>query len=156
MVLSFRWRTSDAPGAPQMRETTLFSPNETVGMLRRRLAQECGSSAAAAAAAAGPELWLCNDDEEGTPTTRRVARAILKWTPTTCPSVLLEDYPSGQSQAVILFTFPPATTAAPAPAASTASVHVTCAFSACRTLLTGFICAPSSRTSRCWWSDSPT
>ena len=153
VVLGFRWRISGNENAPQMRDTTPFLPNETVGTLRRRLALECGSSAAAAAAAAGPELWLCNDDEEETPTTRQAAPAILKWTPTTCHALLFESYPSGRSKAVILFTFPPATTAAPAPAASTASVHLTCTFSACRTLLTGFICTPSSRTSRCWWSD---
>ena len=106
VVLGFRWRTSGDKDAPQMRDTTPFLPNESVGTLRRRLALECGSTAVNAAAV-GPELWLCNDDENETPTERVNAPAILDWMPTTCPPVLFERHASGGRKAVILFTFPP-------------------------------------------------
>ena len=106
VVLGFRWRTSGDKDAPQMRDSTLFLPNETVDDLRCRLALECGSSAANAANI-GPELWRCMDDENATPTERVNAPAILDWMPTTCPALLFENYPSGRSKAVILFTFPP-------------------------------------------------
>ena len=155
-MLGFRWRTSDAPGVPQLRGSTVFLPNETVDTLRRRLALECGSSAAVAAAAAGPELWLCNDDEEETPTTRQAAPEILDWVPTTSPTLLFERHASRRRKAVILFTFPPATTAAPAPAALAASVRDPRAFTSFQNVPHGALSVPpSSRTSRCWWGDSP-
>ena len=106
VVLGFRWRTSDDEDAPQMRDTTPFLLNETVGTLRRRLALECGGSIADAAKI-DPELWLCKDDEKETPTERVNAPAILDWMPTTCPPVLFERHASGGRKAVILFTFPP-------------------------------------------------
>ena len=142
VVLGFRWRTSDAPGAPQMRGTTQFLPNETVDDMRCRLAHARGSSAAATATAAGPELWLCNDDEEETPTTRQAAPEILDWVPTTSPTLLFERHASRRRKAVILFTFPPATTAAPAPAASAASVRVPCAFSSFQNFAHGLYLCP--------------
>ena len=109
VVLAFRWRTNALAPQPQWkRGTAQFAVNETVDDLRRRLALTCGSSADLATDM-DPELWLCDENE--TPMQRVDAPDLLEWTPETCPPALFERHQSGRRKAVLVFTFPPASSA---------------------------------------------
>ena len=110
VVLAFRWRTSALAPQTQWKRGTEEWASGTVDALRVRLAVARGSSADLAADV-DPELWLCDDD--GAPTKREPVRtsALLAWTPATCPRTLVHPHPNGEPQAILLFTFPPVSSA---------------------------------------------
>jgi len=108
-VIAFRWRTSADEPLDQWRRGSEEWQGGTVDALRRRLAPMCGSTVALASVH-DPELWQC--DEEGHPVARQDATGILEWLPADAPAILWERHANRQRKAVLVFTFPPAETAA--------------------------------------------